>query len=95
MAELMQMLMDAAEAQEAAGDAIEGVWLRRLRSLVEHKGADWVLSSLGGNPRGELSAVQELLRRHVMDFGPEGGCVIDHCSCSHAAASRYLQRLEA
>lgn len=44
----MQALMDAAEAQEAAGDAIEGVWLRRLRSLVEHKGTDWVLRALGG-----------------------------------------------
>lgn len=45
-------LVACAEQCESDGDATEGVWLRRMASLVDRKGAAWVLRALGGSPVG-------------------------------------------
>lgn len=56
-------LLTSAERHESAGDAIEGVWLRRLASLVERKGEAWVLESLGLGGPGEFASERLVVRR--------------------------------
>lgn len=82
----MTTALDAFDAFVAAGDPEEteeaqDAWFSTLAVLADALAV-------------EVRTLRELLRRHVMDFGPEGGCTDMTCGCSHQQAKRYLAETE-
>jgi len=70
-------------------DALEGTTMRlELHQLgwptVKDLGRAWADAEV------RAARATELLRRHTMDYGPNGECPID-CSCSHRQAQAFLK----